>query len=130
MTRGKCIAIHREGCGNIQEALTREPDRIQRVDWTHQGDEKLSVPLRIETMDRVGVMADVSQAFSERKVNIEKATIRTMPSKNAVWDMVVDVRDADELEHMIRVVESIPDVLAVTRPGPVDGKPAAKPKKK
>ncbi|HEU4753585.1 MAG TPA: TGS domain-containing protein, partial [Armatimonadota bacterium] len=121
VSRGKGIAIHREGCANIQEALAREPDRIQRLDWNQQGDEKHSVPLRIETLDRVGVMADVSAAFSERKVNIEKATIRTMPDRNAVWDLVVNVRDAGELEHIVRVVEAIPDVLAVTRPGVGEG---------
>jgi GTP pyrophosphokinase len=118
VTRGKGIAIHRVGCPNIQDALVNEPDRIQQLDWSHDSEEKLSLPLRIETMDRVGVMADVSAAFSERKVNIEKATIRTLPDGHAVWDIVVDVSDAAELEQMIRVVSSIPDVIAVTRPGP------------
>lgn len=123
ITRGKGIAIHREGCPNIQEALLKEPDRIQRVDWTHNSEEKLSIPLRIETMDRVGVMADVSAAFSERKINIEKASIRTRPGDSAVWDIVVDVSDVDELDTVIRVVSAIPDVLSVVRPGPARDSP-------
>jgi GTP diphosphokinase / guanosine-3',5'-bis(diphosphate) 3'-diphosphatase len=129
ITRGKGIAIHREGCPNIQDALTQEPDRIQRVDWTQSTGEKLSVPLCIETMDRVGVMADVSAAFSERKINIEKASIRTRPDKSAVWDLVVDVADVGELDQVIRVVRAIPDVLSVARPGPSDKavKPLRKP---
>ncbi|HTE20902.1 MAG TPA: ACT domain-containing protein, partial [Armatimonadota bacterium] len=118
ITRGKGIAIHRDGCVNIQDALTNEPDRIQRVDWTHDSTEKLSIPLRIETLDRVGVMADVSAAFSERKINIEKASIRTRPGDSAVWDMVVDVANLDEFDLIVRVVSAIPDVLSVTRPGP------------
>jgi guanosine-3',5'-bis(diphosphate) 3'-pyrophosphohydrolase len=121
ITRGKGIAIHREGCANIQDAILHEPDRIQRVDWSHQSEEKLSIPLRIETMDRVGVMADVSSAFSERKINIEKATIRTRPGDCAVWDIIVDVSDVGELDTVIRVVSAIPDVLSVTRPGPAKG---------
>jgi GTP diphosphokinase / guanosine-3',5'-bis(diphosphate) 3'-diphosphatase len=125
VTRGKGIAIHREGCPNIQEALTNEPDRIQPVDWAHDGQEKFATPLRIETMDRVGVMADVSSAFSERKINIEQANIRTRADKSAVWDLVVDVADVEELEHVIRVVRAIPDVLDVSRPGPAA--PAARP---
>jgi (p)ppGpp synthase/HD superfamily hydrolase len=115
ITRGKGIAIHRECCNNIQDALTNEADRIQRVDWAHSGDEKYAVPLRIETMDRVGVMADVSAKFSERKINIEKANIRTLATGGAVWEMIVDVSDTQELEYIVRVVSSIPDVLSVTR---------------
>jgi len=121
VTRGSGMAIHREGCSNLRHAMQTEPERIQRVDWSHQSGEKFSIPLRIETLDRVGVMADVSAAFSERKVNIEKASIRTLPNKSAVWDIVVDVTDVEELEHVIRVVSTIPDVLAVRRPGPESG---------
>jgi len=117
ITRGKGIAIHRECCSNIQDALVHEPDRIQRVDWTRNGEEKHPVPLRIDTMDRVGVMAEVSAAFSERKINIEKANIRTLPGGGAIWEMVVDVIDTDELDYIIRVLSAIPDVLSVTRPG-------------
>jgi len=117
ITRGKGIAIHRECCPEAQRAMQQEPDRIQKVDWMHKSEEKLSIPLRIETMDRVGVMADVSAAFSERKINIEKASIRTRPGDSAVWDIVVDVADVDELDTIVRVVSAIPDVLSVTRPG-------------
>jgi GTP diphosphokinase / guanosine-3',5'-bis(diphosphate) 3'-diphosphatase len=117
-TRGKGIAIHREDCANIQAAFRDEPDRLQQVDWRDDSGEKLSIPIRIETCDRVGVMTEVSAAFSERKVNIEKASIRTRPGDSAVWDLVVDVGSVEELEHLIRVIRSIPDVVAVTRPGP------------
>ncbi|MFN3650862.1 MAG: RelA/SpoT family protein [Armatimonadota bacterium] len=124
ITRGKGITIHREGCPNIREAMIHEADRIQHVDWVHQKDEKLSVPLLIETLDRTGVMAEVSSAFSERKVNIESASIRTRPGKSAVWELVVDVENVDELRQVMRVIGSIPDVISVTRPGPPD-KPAS-----
>ncbi len=116
ITRGKGIAIHRDGCPNIQNAMVQEPHRVQRVDWSHNSTEKLACPLRIETMDRVGVMAEVSSAFSERKINVEQANIRTLPSGDAVWDVVLDVSNIEELETIIRVVSAIPDVLAVTRP--------------
>ena len=131
VTRGKGIAIHREGCPNIQHAIATEPQRVQSVDWSHDSTEKLPCALRIETMDRVGVMAEVSSAFSERKINIEQATIRTLPSGDAVWDVVVDVANVDELETILRVVAAIPDVLNVTRPSDVprvaQRRPASRP---
>jgi GTP pyrophosphokinase len=118
ITRGKGIAIHREGCPNVVEAIASEPARVQQVDWHQQGDQRFSTPLQIETMDRVGVMADVSAVFSERRINIERANIVTRPAASAVWDLVVDVGSASELDQVVRTVTAIPDVLAVTRPGP------------
>ncbi len=117
-TRGQGIKIHREVCGNVQYALLHEPDRIQHVNWSTQDGERLPTQLRIDTMDRVGVMADVSTAFRERNINIEQANIRTRPDKSAVWEIVVDVLNVDELEQVIRVVRAIPDVIDVIRPTP------------
>lgn len=129
-TRGKGIAIHREACPNILDAQQHEPDRLQRVDWKPDTNEKYAVSLTIETMDRVGVAADVTGAFSENKVNIEQASIRTRPDGSAVWDIVVDVADVQELEQMMRRVRAISDVLDVSRPAtsapakPARAKPA------
>jgi len=119
VTRGKGIAIHREGCPNVLEIQQREPDRLQRVEWARESEQKYGVPLRIETTDRQGLMADVTSVFSERKINIERANVRTRPGESAVWDLVVDVGHSEELDTIIRVVRAIPDVLEVSRPGPV-----------
>src|SRR5205823_4235345 len=53
VTRGKGMAIHRKCCPNAQNLMSAEPDRIVQVAWKHQGQDKHSVHLRIETLDRV-----------------------------------------------------------------------------
>ncbi len=120
MTRGQGIAIHREGCPNIQHAVGSEPDRIQRVDWAPDPEEKHSVPLRIETMDRPGLMADVMGVFSGQKINIEACNVRTRPGESALWDLTIDVTAAPELDQAMRSIRAIPDVLDVSRPGPAE----------
>jgi GTP diphosphokinase / guanosine-3',5'-bis(diphosphate) 3'-diphosphatase len=98
------------------------------VDWSHGEGEKFATSIRIETLDRVGVMANISSAFSERKINIEEATIRSRPGASAVWELVVDVADVEELQHVIRIVTGLPDVISVVRPGPDASQPAARPR--
>ena len=115
VTRGKGIAIHREGCVNAQRAMVHEAERMQRVDWGGSSEERYPVALRLESMDRPGLMGDVMGIFSERKVNVEKANIRTRPGDSAVWDQVVDVNTIEELDDVVRIVSAIPDVLSVTR---------------
>jgi guanosine-3',5'-bis(diphosphate) 3'-pyrophosphohydrolase len=115
VTRGKGMAIHRLACSNIQPLLTSEPDRIVAVAWKHEGSEKLPVRLRIDTLDRVGLLTEISSIFSERKTNIQSANVKVLKNKTAVFDLVVEVSDLEDLEQLIRVVEAIPDVLAAER---------------
>ena len=121
VTRGKGMAIHRKCCPNAQSLMTTEPERIVQVAWKHQGQEKHSARLRIETLDRVGLLNEIAAIFSERKTNIESANIRSMKNRTAVFDLVVDVADLGELDALVRIVQRIPDVLAVERVGPAAG---------
>lgn len=123
VTRGKGMALHRVGCPNLRDAIINEPHRLQAVTWTpttepaeEDREEKFSTLLRIETLDRVGVAAAVTGAFSERKVNIEHADVRTLADGTAVWHVTASVRSLDDLEHMVRRLQSVPDVVAVSRP--------------
>jgi GTP diphosphokinase / guanosine-3',5'-bis(diphosphate) 3'-diphosphatase len=115
VTRGKGMAIHRLACPNVQPLLTEDPDRIVAVAWKHEGSEKLPVRLRIDTLDRVGLLTEISSIFSERKTNIQSANVKVLKNKTAVFDLVVEVSDLEDLEQLIRVVEAIPDVLAAER---------------
>jgi GTP diphosphokinase / guanosine-3',5'-bis(diphosphate) 3'-diphosphatase len=117
VTRGKGMAIHRRGCANIARSLSAEPDRIVEVAWGQQGQEKYPVHMRVESVDRVGLLNDLAAIFSERHVNIEKANIRTMANRTAVWDLVIDVKDGPELESVVRVLNRMQDVLGVRRVG-------------
>lgn len=117
VTRGKGMAIHRRGCANIARSLSAEPDRIVEVAWGQQGQEKYPVHMRVESVDRVGLLNDLAAIFSERHVNIEKADIRTMANRTAVWDLVIDVKDGQELESVVRVLNRMQDVLGVRRVG-------------
>jgi GTP diphosphokinase / guanosine-3',5'-bis(diphosphate) 3'-diphosphatase len=121
VTRGKGMAIHRKCCPNAQSLMTTEPERIVQVAWKHQGQEKHSAHLRIETLDRVGLLNEIAAIFSERKTNIESANIRSLKNRTAIFDLVVDVADLNDLAALIRIVERIPDVLAVERVGPAAG---------
>jgi GTP pyrophosphokinase len=117
VTRGKGMAIHRRGCPNIARSLEEERDRIVEVAWRQEGNEKHAVRLRVETVDRVGQLTDLAAVFSELHVNIEKADIRSLPNRTALWNLVVDVADLQELEGVVRVLNARQDVLSVQRIG-------------
>ncbi len=124
VTRGRGIAIHREGCPNLIVARAQEPERLQPVNWHEEELQRLPTAVRIETLDRVGLMAEVTAALKEMRINIEQANIRTRPGQSAVWDFVVSLETAAQLDRVIQRLGAIPDVLSVTRPGPRSATPS------
>lgn len=118
VTRGKGMAIHRRVCPNAQTLLADEPDRIVEVEWQRQSESRYPVRLRINTLDRVGMLSEISSIFSERKTNIQSANVKVLKNSTAVFDLVVEVSDLRDLESLIQVVEAMPDVLNAERVGP------------
>jgi guanosine-3',5'-bis(diphosphate) 3'-pyrophosphohydrolase len=118
VTRGKGMAIHRRVCPNIQSALANETDRIVAVEWKQSGEDRFPVRVRINTLDRVGMLTEISAIFSERKANIQSANIKVLKDATATFDLIVEVRDLDDLEELLKKVEALPDALNAERMGP------------
>jgi GTP diphosphokinase / guanosine-3',5'-bis(diphosphate) 3'-diphosphatase len=113
ITRGRGVTVHAAGCDKVLGI-----DRERRVDvaWDVRADFKRSVSLRVVTSDRPGILAKISQIFSEAGVNISQASCRTMtPGERAVNDFEVTVGDLKQLTSVIRSIERIEGVQSVQR---------------
>src|SRR5512145_2304505 len=73
ITRGRGVTVHTAGCDKVMGL-----DRERRVDvsWDVRGDYKRPVTLRVLTADRPVLLADMSQIFSKKGVNISQANCR------------------------------------------------------
>jgi GTP diphosphokinase / guanosine-3',5'-bis(diphosphate) 3'-diphosphatase len=68
------------------------------------------------TSDRPGILAKISQTFSEAGVNISQASCRsTDPGERAVNDFEVTVGDLKQLNAVMRSIERIDGVQSVKR---------------
>lgn len=114
-SRDRGIIIHRATCPSFKRAAQLEEGRVQPLSWPSDPERRYHVPVRMESLDRQGLLAEVTQVFGERKINVEKLTIRTRPGDSALWDFVVDVCDTRELAEAMRAVRTLPDMLDVTR---------------
>ena len=93
-----------------------DPDRRVDVSWDVKGDLKRPVSLRVVTTDRPGILAKISQIFSEAGVNISQASCRTMtPGERAVNDFEVTIGDLTQLKAVMRSIERIDGVTSVER---------------
>lgn len=115
VTRGRGLTLHRKGCPNLAMYSRKEPDRLVEVEWRQSNGEKFQTGLRIESLDRVGLLNDISAVFSETKTNIYAAKIKSHPNKTASFDLTIEVESLDHLNHLITRIGGLSDILEVRR---------------
>jgi GTP diphosphokinase / guanosine-3',5'-bis(diphosphate) 3'-diphosphatase len=112
ITRGRGVTVHTRDC---QKALDLDPDRRVDVDWDLKVKAPRPVSLQVVCADRPGLLATISQAFSEAGVNISQAHCRTNDDHKAVNTFSFQVADLEQLKNVIRTLNKISGVFSVER---------------
>jgi len=125
MTRGKGIALHRHGCANVAHYQQTEPERLLEVDWQPTDPtQRYSTDIKIELVDRLGLLEDIGKLFSEVKTFIQAIRTRSYPNHTAVMQISFDAADTDHIAAMIARLQRLTDVMDIHRLGanedPVD----------
>lgn len=113
MEVGKGIVVHVEGCPAAFEGVAQ--NRVF-VSWDKNVELQAPVTLEIRTANSVGLLAEMSRAFSQHEVDIRQAHCRTTPEgQRATNRFHATVRNRDQLMNLIRTLETIPGVFGVER---------------
>ncbi len=112
ITRGRGVTVHTLECDN---ALATDPERRVDVSWDVKPDFKRPVTIRVLTADRPGLLADISQAFSKKNVNISQANCRATGDDRAVNTFEVTICDLKQLNEVMQLIERISGVYEVER---------------
>lgn len=112
ITRGRGVTVHTAACDKI---LGLDPERRVDVAWDVKDGFKRPVSIRVITGDRPGLLAKISQTFSEAGVNISQANCRATPGERAINDFEVTVGDLKQLNQVMRSIERIDGVFSVER---------------
>ena len=114
ITRGRGLTIHVKGCPNL-EALDYEKDRFVDVEWDAAIEGSHSVKVCVLTIDRPGVLANVSSAISASQANISRAEITTREDQKAVQDFVIEISHTRQLERTLEAIGRVQGVISAKR---------------
>jgi GTP pyrophosphokinase len=110
---GGTITTHREGC---PEALKQLSDRRVHLAWAEGLELDCPVTLEVRSANRVGLLAEMSRAFSGVGVNIKQANCRSFDDgKRAVNTFSVTIRKREQLETLVMALEDIKGVTGIER---------------
>ena len=111
------ITIHRQECPNI-EAMPSE--RRLPVRWNpaaNREGQRFPVHLRIEVIDRVGILKDILMRLSDGSINVSDARVKTAFGKPARIELQVELGSAELLQRTMNQIRSMADVLDIARTG-------------
>ncbi|HET6820704.1 MAG TPA: bifunctional (p)ppGpp synthetase/guanosine-3',5'-bis(diphosphate) 3'-pyrophosphohydrolase [Candidatus Limnocylindria bacterium] len=113
VTRGKGVTIHRANCPSVLSE--RDIERLIDVDWESVDLQTYPITVRIEALDRAGLLNEITNVVAEAKVNIVAASIGTHPDGMATISATLKVTSLEQLSGVLTRIERIRDVTSVTR---------------
>ncbi len=112
ITRGRGVTVHRRDC---PKALDIDPDRRIDVQWDGKSQGDHEVTIQVLCADKPGLLANISQSFTDAGVNISQAHCRTTDDGRAVNTFHARVSDLDQLKNVMRSLTRIKGVFSVDR---------------
>ena len=115
VSRGRGIVIHRRDCPNMIH--NREPERMIEIDWGRKHRQRYPVKLRLEVVDRPGVLRDVAEIVSTLGLNM-RATHSSRSKKRPgtqILELELEVAQSAEVMRVLGRIDAHPMVIAARR---------------
>ncbi len=108
--------MHRRDCRNILALDERKQMRLIAVDWEREQRSCFPVDIRIEAIDRQGLLRDVTNVLANEHINVLAVTTRSEPrNSRARMDLTLEVADISELSRVLDLVGQLRNVYDVRR---------------
>jgi len=115
ITRGKGITVHRADCVNVINL--KDTERLIQVSWG-EAEEVYPVEIRIEGFDRSGLLRDIAATVADLGINMSAVNVTTSQDHTATIIATMGVKSVSHLSTLLSKLESIRDVLDVSRNTP------------
>jgi GTP pyrophosphokinase len=113
ITRGQGVTIHRADCPYL---ASTESFRQIPAEWDGGGGPGKLYPVKIQvvTVDKPGLLADITSALKSADVNVTKASVETQDNKGIAL-FTIQVGDQQHLEKVFGSLKRLKEVISVRR---------------
>ncbi|GAM55166.1 GTP pyrophosphokinase [Vibrio ishigakensis] len=116
ITQGRGISVHRSDCVQLNELRLHAPERIIDTVWGSGFVGSFILTLRIEALERSGLLKDISTLITNEKLKIANMRARIDHKRQmSIMDMDIEVNNIDISSRLQSRIEQIKDVISVKR---------------
>jgi len=112
ITKGRGITIHKLNCPNLR---TTDPNRMVEILWEDNSQKWHTVKIKIHTMDKKGVLAEISTILSSLDINIIEANIKSLQDMTSKLNFLIEVRDTLHLQKALQQLKNVQNLINVKR---------------
>ncbi len=113
ITRGQGVTIHRADCPYL--ASTEEVRQIP-AEWDGGGAGKVyPVKIQVVTVDKPGLLADITSALKSADVNVTRASVETTQDRKGIARFTIQVADQQHLDKVFGFLKRLKEVISVRR---------------
>lgn len=114
LSTGRGVIVHRNNCGNLSN-FRKHPEKWLNVDWEKGLNRDFSSQIRVSTMNRTGVLAEVAATIADSDSNIEQVSVADRYEDCSELVFLIQVKDRTHLANIMRRVRKMPNVVRVAR---------------
>jgi len=114
LSTGRGIVIHTESCKNVAEFRNR-PEKWIEVQWESDIEGEFNVEIRVEVINRRGVLATIAATISVMDANINNVNIEARDGKYSSINFIIGVHDRVHLAKVMRRIRSLEMVSRINR---------------
>jgi len=115
ITRGSGVSVHKVDCTNIG-FISQDKERLVKVEWIRNKEIFYPVKIKISAHDRVNLITDIMQVFSNFKISVSALNATTSKDKKASIDINFSINSLEqfkEISNKLLKIKSITDILRV-----------------
>ena len=117
ITRGYGVSLHKRNCVNVPRDIknSAEPNRWVNARWANNVKEKFNSDMKILTMDKANIIAEITMQISYMHVEIQSFTLNKSNDGMAQIYMSVLIKNMEHLKSVINKKSKINGVISVER---------------
>ena len=115
ITKGRGVAIHRADCANANSTTDSFRQRLIDVSWTNSESSKFEAEIQIKTIDRRGIINDITHIVVIEKVSLNGISARKGKDSIISVNLLVEVNNIETLNTLMKKIKSIPGIENIYR---------------
>lgn len=95
-----------------------DPERLIEVEWEDEHATSYLVEIAVEAVDRTSLLRDLMETLGETRIHVTAVNARTNKNGIASIDMVLEIKDLEQLKFIMQKLGRVRDVISVDRVNP------------
>jgi guanosine-3',5'-bis(diphosphate) 3'-pyrophosphohydrolase len=115
LSAGRGIVVHRDTCKNLLAEMRGAPEKCIALDWDKDVGQEFSAGLRIELMNKRGVLATVANSVSELGSNIDTIDMAEKDPTLSIINVTLIVKNRIHLARIIKRLRTLDNIVRIHR---------------